>query len=69
MNWKLAVLLLCVSFVADASSLRFYGNGVNDIDRVKIRIDDPATTLPRTAGRRWHHRLHDRVLDARSVGE
>lgn len=25
-------------------SLRFYGNGRNDIDRVKIRIDDPATT-------------------------
>ncbi len=28
------------------NSLRFYGAGVNDIDRVKIRIDDPATTLP-----------------------
>ncbi len=27
-------------------SLRFYGNGVNDIDRVKIPIDDPATNLP-----------------------
>ena len=25
------------------SSLRFHGNGVGDIDRVKIRIDDPAT--------------------------
>ncbi len=24
-------------------ALRFFGNGVNDIDRVKIRIDDPAT--------------------------
>ena len=46
MNWKLAGVLLCLTFVADASSLRFYGNGVNDIDRVKIRIDDPATTLP-----------------------
>lgn len=28
------------------SSLRFYGNGVNDIDRVKIPIDDPRTTNP-----------------------
>jgi len=27
-------------------ALRFYGNGVNDIDRVKIQIDDPATTAP-----------------------
>lgn len=31
---------------ADASSLRYYGNGVNDIDRVKIRIDDPANNNP-----------------------
>ena len=22
-------------------SLRFYGNGINDIDRVKIEVDDP----------------------------
>jgi len=27
-------------------ALRFHGNGSNDIDRVKIRIDDPATTVP-----------------------
>jgi hypothetical protein len=27
-------------------ALRFYGNGVNDIDRVKIAVDDPATSLP-----------------------
>ncbi len=27
-------------------ALRFFGNGVNDIDRVKIRIDDPATDEP-----------------------
>ena len=27
-------------------ALRFFGNGVNDIDRVKIRIDDPATVEP-----------------------
>ncbi|MGE3166249.1 MAG: LamG-like jellyroll fold domain-containing protein [Planctomycetota bacterium] len=28
------------------TSLRFFGNGVGDIDRVKIRIDDPSTTVP-----------------------
>ncbi len=28
------------------ASLRFHGNGVNDIDRVKIRIDDPANADP-----------------------
>jgi len=27
-------------------SLRFFGNGVGDIDRVKIRVDDPANSLP-----------------------
>lgn len=27
-------------------SLRFYGHGVDDVDRVKISLDDPATTLP-----------------------
>ena len=27
-------------------ALRFHGNGVNDIDRVKVQIDDPATTAP-----------------------
>ena len=27
-------------------ALRFHGNGVNDIDRVKIRIDDPTTSNP-----------------------
>ena len=27
-------------------ALRFFGNGVNDIDRVKIQIDDPATNSP-----------------------
>jgi concanavalin A-like lectin/glucanase superfamily protein len=27
-------------------ALRFHGNGANDIDRVKIQIDDPATTAP-----------------------
>lgn len=29
-----------------ASSLRFHGNGVDDIDRVKIRIDEPSNSLP-----------------------
>ncbi len=29
-----------------STSLRFFGNGVLDIDRVKIRIDDPANSLP-----------------------
>ena len=28
------------------TSLRFHGNGVDDIDRVKIPIDDPASSLP-----------------------
>jgi hypothetical protein len=27
-------------------ALRFYGNGANNIDRVKIRLDDPATSSP-----------------------
>jgi hypothetical protein len=27
-------------------ALRFFGNGVNDIDRVKIRIDDPTNSNP-----------------------
>jgi len=27
-------------------ALRFFGNGVDDIDRVKIRVDDPATVEP-----------------------
>jgi hypothetical protein len=30
---------------AAGTSLRFFGNGVNDIDRVKIPIDDPANAL------------------------
>lgn len=38
-------LLACLGS-AQASSLRFYGNGVNDIDRVKIRIDEPADNNP-----------------------
>jgi glucose/arabinose dehydrogenase len=44
---RLALLLLAglgllVPGSAPATSLRFFGNGENGIDRVKIRIDDPA---------------------------
>jgi hypothetical protein len=46
MKWKLGAVLLCATFAADASSLRFFGNGVNDIDRVKVRIDNPADANP-----------------------
>ncbi len=28
------------------ASLRFFGNGTGDIDRVKIPVDDPANTMP-----------------------
>jgi hypothetical protein len=31
---------------AGQASLRFFGNGVNDVDRVKIRLDDPSNYLP-----------------------
>ncbi len=34
------------SAVAAGHSLRFFGTGTGDIDRVKIRVDDPLTTLP-----------------------
>lgn len=44
------MLLILSVFVtaagAEASSLRFFGNGDNDIDRVKIRVDDPTNNLP-----------------------
>ena len=40
----LPLALLCLP--QSDFSLRFHGNGVNDIDRVKIRVDDPATSLP-----------------------
>lgn len=32
--------------LGSGSSLRFYGNGIGDIDRVKIQIDDPANGNP-----------------------
>jgi hypothetical protein len=46
-----AALLLALAMVApfgaaDAGSIRFFGNGANDIDRIKIRIDDPANSNP-----------------------
>jgi hypothetical protein len=41
-----ALIGLAPAAPARAASLRFHGNGVNDIDRVKIRIDDPATVAP-----------------------
>ncbi len=45
----LAVAAGLVAFDAAASSLRFFGTQLNDIDRVKIRVDDPSTSaeLPR----------------------
>ena len=39
------VCLLIVN-AAQGASLRFFGNGVDDIDRVKIQIDNPADTQP-----------------------
>lgn len=39
-----ALLIVCLP--SHAGSLRFFGNGVGDIDRVKIRIDDPTNALP-----------------------
>jgi hypothetical protein len=42
-----SILALCLGLgvsTVQAQSLRFMGNGVNDIDRVKIRIDDPASS-------------------------
>ena len=41
-----SVLLAMIPALATANSLRFFGNGVNDIDRAKILIDDPANTNP-----------------------
>jgi len=47
----LAVLGSCFAaallpLAASAGSLRFFGNGVNDIDRAKIQIDNPADSNP-----------------------
>ena len=40
------IILLFVSLSSQASSLRYFGNGVNDIDRVKIEIDNPNDNNP-----------------------
>jgi len=45
LHW-LALGLLVLSPLASANSLRFFGNGVNDIDRAKILIDEPANSNP-----------------------
>ena len=46
--WTAAALLF--AFAAPAAgaghSLRFFGTGSGDVDRVKIRVDDPATSVP-----------------------
>ncbi|MFN0057864.1 MAG: LamG-like jellyroll fold domain-containing protein [Planctomycetota bacterium] len=47
--WLFGVTLALFPSVLAAQtgySLRFFGNGYGDIDRVKIAIDDPATSLP-----------------------
>jgi len=46
-----AALVVFIAFnihgaFAAGHSLRFFGAGAGDVDRVKIRIDDPATALP-----------------------
>lgn len=45
---RLLAVALCslAALPAQDLALRFFGNGVGDIDRIKIRIDDPANTLP-----------------------
>ncbi|MCA9664666.1 MAG: LamG domain-containing protein, partial [Myxococcales bacterium] len=42
----LLLLLGCAERASAQTSLRFYGNGTGDIDRVKIRIDDPSNAQP-----------------------
>lgn len=39
-----ALLGVVCAPAAQAGSVRFFGNGVNDIDRIKIRIDDPSSS-------------------------
>src|SRR5688572_13068483 len=45
LHWFLIGLLL-VSTSASANSLRFFGNGVNDIDRAKILVDEVSNSNP-----------------------
>jgi hypothetical protein len=40
------LIVLQLAATVHASSLRFFGNGSGDIDRVKIRVDDPANSQP-----------------------
>ncbi len=42
----LALAIASTGAYAAGHSLRFFGTGSGDIDRVKIRIDDPANALP-----------------------
>ncbi|MFO1413375.1 MAG: PQQ-dependent sugar dehydrogenase [Burkholderiales bacterium] len=46
----LALTICCIALSqavhGNGHSLRFFGTGSGDVDRVKIRVDDPATTLP-----------------------
>ena len=42
----LALTTLLPLGVAQAGSIRFFGNGSGDIDRIKIRVDDPANNNP-----------------------
>lgn len=46
LHLALVTLALNVPSLSVQGSLRFFGNGVNDIDRIKIAIDDPANALP-----------------------
>ncbi len=39
-------IVIAAPALAAGHSLRFFGTGTGDIDRVKIRIDDPLTALP-----------------------
>lgn len=43
-----AFVIVAAPAVTGAASLRFFGNGVTapDLDRVKVQLDDPATTVP-----------------------
>jgi hypothetical protein len=40
-GFLLVTMAADVAAQSPAYSVRFYGNGVNDIDRIKIRVDDP----------------------------
>ncbi len=42
----IALGVVAGSAAAGGHSLRFFGTGTDDIDRVKIRVDDPLTALP-----------------------